>query len=1052
MADRITPSQGLDSFGYAPPEILAGRYVVERELGRGATATVYLARDTKYDRLVAVKTLNRELAYALGPQRFLREIEITARLQHPNILAIHDSGESDGLLFYVAPYLEGNSLRALLEKERQLRVDDAIRITVELTDALSYAHDQGVVHRDIKPDNILFSGGHACLADFGIAHAIQRAGGDRLTTTGLVLGTPAYMSPEQAAGETRLDGRSDLYSLACVLYEMLAGIAPFIGPTPESVVAQRFSHAPRPIRAFRAGVPTHVERALTRALSIAPADRQASTKEFGAALVTPIVDDIDRPTSSTVSQRGWWELGVVRTGAAVALGTTAVILLALKFGLPDNQGRGAAGSTDVESHVIQVAELTSDPSLNSVATDITATVVESLAQWRDARVSAAGAPTLDELRPSLGVGASDELGSRSVVTGHVASLGDSVVVTIRRVSFRGPAPVFDAQLRQTTTAARVREDATRLARRLFAPPGSADTVYELSAMLTRLTAWREHCLGLRAMRTWQVTDANTHFTRAVAAATDFAPAQFWSVQLDAIRDPTSANAPWLARARQLERLASNLRGRDSTWAQALIQISRGDNLAALETLDRAAALEPTNAIVWLNRGIAQARDSAVIRDTGSRSGWRFRGSYRDAYNAFMRAIRLDPRVRSALPVSQVASLLVFRPAVLRQGRAVAPDTTTFFALPSIVADSVALVPIPGSEFTGGAIPASVAQAVAVNQRQLLHDIAEWIRGDSTSSDAFRILSELLESRGDLSGADPYNSAEAALARALQLETNEARRLELRVARLRLMLKLEQFVAVRREGQRLLVDAQRVSVSSPALLRGVAALIGDQDATAALENQLSRTPGGDSPAASDAASVARAYSRFRAYATVGLCSPNTSRLLDSLLTEIEGATAPSERATTVDRLASNSAVFSVPCMGAVRVARMLAPSTPVNRMIRAIATGDSAAVAKEIAQLVRDRSGARPADVTPDYALLEAWLALQVGDTTAAIAKLDAQVLSLPTLTTRVLNESSTAGAVGRAMLLRSRLATHDPATARKWAAAAEALLGTSRQLRRGFTP
>ena len=285
MADHTT-SRDPESLPLAP-STLAGRYVIGRELGRGATATVYLARDTKYDRLVAVKTLNPELAYALGPKRFLREIEITARLQHPNILAIHDSGEADGLLFYVTPYLEGESLRARLSKERQLPLDVALKITSELADALQHAHSNGVVHRDIKPENIMFSGGHACIGDFGIAQAIQRAGGDRLTTTGLVLGTPAYMSPEQAAGQRELDGRSDQYSLGCVVYEMLAGIAPFIGPTPESVVAQRFSQTPRPVRAFRAGVPPHVEHALARTLSLAPADRFADMHVFAEALYKP---------------------------------------------------------------------------------------------------------------------------------------------------------------------------------------------------------------------------------------------------------------------------------------------------------------------------------------------------------------------------------------------------------------------------------------------------------------------------------------------------------------------------------------------------------------------------------------------------------------------------------------------------------------------------------------------------------------------------------------------------------------------------------------------
>ena len=200
-------------------EVLRDRYTVERELGRGGMAIVFLARDHRHDRLVALKALRPELAHALGPERFLREIQIAARLQHPNILPLHDSGEANGLLYYVMPYVEGESLRARLEREGQLPIEDALDIACQVADALAYAHSHDVVHRDIKPENILLSGGHALVADFGIARAITAAGGERLTETGLAVGTPAYMSPEQAAADARVDARSDIYSLGCVIYE-----------------------------------------------------------------------------------------------------------------------------------------------------------------------------------------------------------------------------------------------------------------------------------------------------------------------------------------------------------------------------------------------------------------------------------------------------------------------------------------------------------------------------------------------------------------------------------------------------------------------------------------------------------------------------------------------------------------------------------------------------------------------------------------------------------------------------------------------------------------
>ncbi|MGD2122672.1 MAG: serine/threonine-protein kinase, partial [Gemmatimonadota bacterium] len=262
---------------------LADRYRIEGEIGRGGMATVYLAEDLKHRRKVAIKVMAPELAASLGPDRFLREVEISARLDHPHILPLYDSGEADGFLFYVMPYVEGESLRARLEREHQLPLDDALAIAREVADALSYAHGRDVIHRDIKPANILLAGGHARVADFGIARAVTEAGGDRLTATGVAVGTPAYMSPEQAAGSEDVDGRSDLYSLGCVLYEMLAGTPPFTGPA-ESLVHQHLSVEPPPVTNFRPAVPAEVAAVLMRALAKTPADRFSPAAQFAEAL------------------------------------------------------------------------------------------------------------------------------------------------------------------------------------------------------------------------------------------------------------------------------------------------------------------------------------------------------------------------------------------------------------------------------------------------------------------------------------------------------------------------------------------------------------------------------------------------------------------------------------------------------------------------------------------------------------------------------------------------------------------------------------------------
>jgi eukaryotic-like serine/threonine-protein kinase len=304
-------------------DALNGRYRLERELGAGGMATVYLAEDVRHHRKVAIKVLHPELSAVLGPERFLKEIELTANLQHPHILPLFDSGSEDGKLWYAMPFIDGETLRARLEREQQLPIGDALRIATESADALDYAHRRGVVHRDIKPENILLHDGHALVADFGIALAVEQAGGARMTQTGLSLGTPAYMAPEQAMGERSVDARADIYALGAVTYEMLAGEPPFTGPNAQAILAQVITAEPRSLTLQRKSVPGSVDVAVRTALEKLPADRFASAKEFADALArvgdpvrAPGGDSSERPRGLPV-----WALaagGAVLVAASVA--------------------------------------------------------------------------------------------------------------------------------------------------------------------------------------------------------------------------------------------------------------------------------------------------------------------------------------------------------------------------------------------------------------------------------------------------------------------------------------------------------------------------------------------------------------------------------------------------------------------------------------------------------------------------------------------------------------------------------------------------------------
>jgi serine/threonine-protein kinase len=303
---------------------LADRYRIERELGQGGMATVYLALDIRHARRVALKILRPELAAVIGAERFLTEITTTANLQHPHILPLHDSGEAGGSVFYVMPYIEGESLRNRLDREKQLPVEDAVRITREIAAALDYAHRHGVIHRDIKPENILLHDGSALVADFGIALAVSRSeGSSRMTETGMSLGTPHYMSPEQAMGERELSPRSDVYALGCVLYEMLVGEPPFTGPTPQAIVAKVITEKPPFATTARESVPRHVARAIQKSLSKLPADRFGSAAELSTALASPgsFVED-EEVGSEAVRRTG-------RRGAVIGLGVLALALAAV---------------------------------------------------------------------------------------------------------------------------------------------------------------------------------------------------------------------------------------------------------------------------------------------------------------------------------------------------------------------------------------------------------------------------------------------------------------------------------------------------------------------------------------------------------------------------------------------------------------------------------------------------------------------------------------------------------------------------------------------------
>ena len=413
---------------------LADRYVIDRELGRGGMALVYLARDVKHERFVALKTLRAEIAMALGRERFLREIKLAARLQHPNILPVYDSGDAGGTLYYVMPFVEGESLRDRLEREPQLPLDDALQITREVADALAYAHSHDVVHRDIKPANIMLSGGHAMVMDFGIARAVDAAGGDKLTETGLAIGTPAYMPPEQSAGTGKVDRRSDIYSLACVLYETLAGQPPFTGPTAQAIMARHSLDAVPRLKVVREAIPDDVEVVIERALEKVPADRYQTAAQFRDALNTASTGAVSRVTAARHRTSTMQRLR--RRPAVIAAAAAALIVAGWAVFSPRGSARPTAATDAMAVRrvaVLYFQDLSPDSSLGFLADALTEGLIDQLSEVRTLTVI-----SRNGVIPFRGTDLSRDsvaraVGAGTLVEGSVEPVRDRVRVTVRLV-------------------------------------------------------------------------------------------------------------------------------------------------------------------------------------------------------------------------------------------------------------------------------------------------------------------------------------------------------------------------------------------------------------------------------------------------------------------------------------------------------------------------------------------------------------------------------------------------------------------------------------------
>ncbi len=606
---------------------LADRYAIQEEIGAGGMATVYLAEDLKHERQVAVKVLRPELAAALGPERFLREIKITAQLNHPHILPLLDSGEANGFLYYVMPYVEGESLRDRINREKQLPVEDSAKIASEVADALDFAHGHDVIHRDVKPENILLEAKHAVVADFGIAKAIQAAGGEHLTETGIAVGTPTYMSPEQAGGTADLDGRSDIYSLGCVLYEMLAGEAPFTGPTTQSIVHQHMAAEAPLVTTIRENVPLEIAGAVGRALAKTPADRFPTAAQFAEVLEAGRLGQ--KTGESAVARRRrvlTWQQWLATTASVVVVVAAAFLLIGsgqVDFAERDwiliAEFENQTGDTifDGSLHRALSVGLQQSRYVNVLPSP---RVAETLTRMGRARTEIVDETVGKEIALRQGV--------RVVVVPSISRI-DSVYVLIIRVVDPQTSADLVARSAEATGKAEVLKALDKLARRLRRDLGESllavvrqgvQLDHATTPSLEALRAWTE---GNRRWDANQMDEAAALYHRAVELDSNFAMAHndlgqyyYWRYN-DRPRGDYHFD--------KALSLADRVTDREQFLIQAKAASWRGDREAAIRAYNIALGKYPDSPVTWSNLGYEYLR----------------LGRWEDAIGPYQRAIELD---------------------------------------------------------------------------------------------------------------------------------------------------------------------------------------------------------------------------------------------------------------------------------------------------------------------------------------------------------------------------------------------------------------------------
>ncbi|MEO5817224.1 MAG: serine/threonine-protein kinase [Gemmatimonadaceae bacterium] len=1009
-------------------------YEIRRELGRGATAVVYLAYDEKHDRLVALKHLQSDLL--LTPTRFLGEIHTIAGMQHPHILPLHDSGVWDDAPFFVMPYVNGETLEQRIRREGALPIADAVAIAEEVGDALEYAHRNGVIHRDIKPANILLADGHAYVADFGIAHVISLASEMRVTGTGIAVGTPAYMSPEQAAGMSEVDGRSDLYSLGCVLFEMLTGHPPFPGKTPRAVIVRRASGPPDAMRTVRPKVPDSLERVVVRLLAEDPGDRFATAGEFVRELtvVEPDVEPREPRTSRTRA--------VLIAAGILALAAAGVVY-----------ARGAGGDAAVDQYTYAVFPFrhvgTAQNSwLNG---DGCARLLhDAMARWQGVRL-------VDDMRVSDvwnrqqprtvadAFAAAKSLRAGQLAWGEVVTVGDSL--EIRVVAYdvlRASQPTRQFVVRLSRDTPQIERVFTALADSIIL---GGRRVREGAATGTRnLIALEKFLDGRAAIDRFDLRLAEQSFKEALATDESYAHAHFWLARTMAWEGEAEPSA-WTSNAARAVALSATLSPRDRAHAGALLDLAEGRMAEACQRYRTLIDTDSLDFSAWFGLGDCNARDAIVVRDAKSASGYSFRGSTQTAITSYRRALTLVPSFHIAergVAFARLSRRVLFtEESRLRRGVAVAPDTQRFAAFPSFAANTLAFTPRPYAQaIAPSARPATERQAVlwgAETYRQLT---ADWVRAFPASGDAQENHALALEAANGIAGSGAGMPAALTAARnSLRGTVPPSDRTRREVLLVRLLLKADSVAAARAVADSALREWSSPTPYQAGYLAGIAALTGRAARAAALSARAASDSesvpfvAANGKRATLPSEVTSGALQLQAYAALGGPRDSLRATLARTSRSINAWIPAAEQAEARQMLFRNTFGLAYDQLAPL-ASFTVAPDRDQRLAMRiAVAKHDTASAHRFSRAMIARAAEFSPGTMGVDNFYHHAMMLLALGDTATATAQLDAGLAGMPRARISLVTNMAVAASIAPAMALRSDLAwqARDFATFDKWA-------------------